>query len=165
MVAAGIALPLVLHQMTTERAGEPTHQPTAPQPERASTRDRRSGILIAALALPITALVMLGGYMVLSDVGLVDLFPIIGLTMLVGLPLLGYALAGVRGAGLTTPIIIMLIAAVLFFGELLLWMGLLFNIDALPLQILCGLAIVAIPVISTVTIVALGRRRRANRSA
>jgi heme/copper-type cytochrome/quinol oxidase subunit 4 len=180
-VAAGIALPLILHriapkppkhQLPTEQPAPPgaalpasplplADQPPADQPAEtpvaaASPGRRGLGILLACLAIPLGIAVAVGLLAVDFELGW-----ILGLVAMVGLAIIGYLTAGVRaGTSVFAPIAIIGIAAVAFIGEVAVWAGFLFaDENATVMRIIGGLVIVAIPVITTTVILAAGRRR------
>jgi hypothetical protein len=181
-VAAGIALPLILHRiapkppkhrLSTDRAAPP-NGPVSPAPPplpapppsldqpsetpvaAASPGRRGLGILLACLAIPLGIAVAVGLLAVDFELGW-----ILGLLVMVGLAITGYLTAGVRaGTSVFAPIAIIGIAAVVFIGEVAVWAGFLFaDGDATLMRIIGGLVIVAIPVITTTVILATGRRR------
>jgi hypothetical protein len=177
ITATAIALPLVLHQVAPKAAAATTQpdapavmpdvtaQPATPDESRAPAgRGQRAlGILIAALALPLGAVVVVLVPMLMGNAGLASLAP--GAVVIAVLALIGYAVAGVRSVGLLTPIVIVLVGIVLLGLELLLWAALILDESSTALQVIGGLMIVAIPVISTIMIIAIGRRRRTGQPA
>lgn len=187
-MAAGIALPLILHQAAPkshpQRTGEqtdPLPPPAGPAPTSAGPTDPADRVDPAeasgpaapsspptspgrrALGIVLAALAIPLGLVTAAALGLADIeFALIpGLAVLLGLAIGGYLVAGVRaGSAVLIPMIILFIAAVLAIGELAAWAGLLFA-EGETLQIVVGgIVITAIPVISTTLILASARRKR-----
>lgn len=142
---------------------DPAAQQTPTQPPRrpATGPARVTGLLLAALALPIGLLVLVVTAVVL-DLPVGALGVVLAFVVAVGVAAAGYRLAGVTGPSwLVVPGIVTLLGCGLMLPEVFLWGVALLSDDATTItKVLCGLAIVAIPLLSTGLIITVARRRR-----
>lgn len=156
---------MVLHQITRPKpaAVQAGPQPAPDGPDGVNTDGPRvdpgrriAGIVLAALTVPVvvaTAIVMqqLGGLAFIAVV-------VVAIVLGVG----SYLLAGAStAASMATPLLIMLIGVGLAFGELFLWVVIVIDDEASQTaKTVAGLAVLAIPVMTTVLLALAGRRRR-----
>jgi hypothetical protein len=159
---------MVLHQATRTTAAEPTGEidhPAHRPPDRVPVPDHRpgaarriGGIVLAALTIPVSLAVAAA----LVNQGLAIISAVVAAAMGIG----SYLLAGARkSTSVATPLLIMVIAAVVGLIELVLWLAAVFNDVGPVARTLAGAAIVAIPVVTTLLLVLAGRRQRGRRAA
>lgn len=156
---------MVLHQITRSRpdAVQPVREPTGVAQDR-DNADRRpvglgrrvAGIALAALTIPAVVAVVI----VMQHLG--GLAFIAAVTVAIVLGVGSYLLGGANTvSSMATPLLIMLIGAAMAIGELFLWIVIFVDEESSKAaKTAAGVAILAIPVITTILLAVAGRHRR-----
>lgn len=188
-LATTIALPLLLHQLTRssseaeQSADADRTAPGAPSPgsvtsdpaasrapgtdagrsASSSGRGRRVlGIVMAASAVPVGVGAFAGGTLLGDLVAADGIAFVLALVVLLGLAVGGYLVAcSSRPVLALVPVLVLVIATVLFPVELLYWLGAVLGAESVALRVLAGAVLVAFPIATTTLIILLGRRTRA----
>lgn len=159
---------MVLHQITRTRpdAVEPVQEPTGVAQDRDNPAGRRvglgrraAGIALAAFTIP--AVVAIG--IVMQQLGGPAFIAAVTVAVVLGVG--SYLLAGANPvSSMATPLLIMLIGAAMAIGELFLWIVIFIDEESSKAaKTAAGVAILAIPVITTILLAVAGRNRRKRR--